>query len=119
MSPLAAGQAPAGSGPASPIETDSDRRGLLLLRHAEGGAAAARGHHVGVADLEAGALQVLFVVDLRAAHEGQALAVDEQPQPVALEHHIPGPLLIKGELVLKARAASPAHAHAQARNARA
>src|SRR5436309_13153098 len=95
MGPLSCSRAPARDGTGEPTEADSDRRDLLFLGHAEGGAAAARGHHVGVADLEASALQAFLEVDLRAAHKGKALAVDEQLQAVALEHHVPVALLIE------------------------
>ena len=43
---------------------------------------------LGFDDLEARALQALLVVDHRAAHERQALVVDEQLQAVALEHDV-------------------------------
>src|SRR5262245_3798670 len=50
---------------------------FLLLRHAEGGAAAASGDDVRVVDLEARALHGLDVVDDRAAHVGQRRRVDQ------------------------------------------
>ena len=59
-------------------------------------------------------LQAFLEVDRRAVHVWEALAVDEQRESVALERQVALALLVERELVLKARAASPAHAHAQA-----
>src|SRR3954447_4835594 len=72
----------------------SDGADLLLLRDAEGRAAAARGDDVGVVDLEAGTLERVDVVDRRAVDVGQAGAVDEELQAVALEDHITIALLV-------------------------
>src|SRR3954471_22076896 len=91
----------------------SDGADLLLLRHAEGRAAAARGDDVGVVDLEAGALERVDVVDRRAVDVGEARPVDQQLQTVALEDHVAVALLVEGELILKARAAAAAHTDAQ------
>src|SRR3954447_23998493 len=92
----------------------SDGADLLLLRDAEGRAAAARGDDVGVVDLEARALERVDIVDRRAVHVGQARGVDEELQPVALEDHVAFAVLVERELVLEARAAPTAHADAQA-----
>src|SRR4051794_3569867 len=92
----------------------SDGADLLLLRDAEGRAAAARGDDVGVVDLEAGTLERVDVVDRRAVDVGQARAVDEELQAVALEDHVTVAVLVERELVLEARAASTPHADAQA-----
>ena len=79
-------RSPSGSRPPMrPRRAASDRRDLFLLRHAEGGAATAGCDHVGVLDLEAGALQALDVVHDRATDVGQARPVDQQPQAVILE----------------------------------
>ena len=51
-------------------------------------AAAAGRDDVGVLDLEAGALEAVDVVDHRAADVRQASAVDQQPEPVALEDRV-------------------------------
>src|SRR5665213_891589 len=104
------------SGITSTSYQDSDRGDLLLVGHAEGRAAAAGSDDVGVRDLEARALEALLVVDHRATYERQALVVDEQLQPVALEHDVAVALLVERELILKARAAAPAHTYAQARH---
>src|SRR5436190_22181474 len=57
-----------------------DRRDLLVLGNAEGRAAAARGHDVGVVHLEARALERVDVVDAGAVDVGKALVVDEDAQ---------------------------------------
>src|SRR3954469_24495306 len=86
---------------------------LFLLRDAEGGAAAAGRDHVGVVDLEARALEALDVVDDRAAHVGQARAVDQDAQAVVLEDLVAVTLRVEGQRVLEAGAAAAAHANAQ------
>ena len=91
----------------------SDRRDLLLLRHAERGAAAARGHDVRVLDLEAGALERLDVVDDRAADVREAGAVDEDAQPVIDEHLVVVALVVERERVLEPGAAAATDADAE------
>src|SRR3954468_22544468 len=87
-----------------------DRGHLLLLRDAEGGAAAAGRDDVRVVDLEAGALQALDVVDDRAVDVREARAVDQQAEPVILEDLVALALGVEGERVLEAGAAPAAHA---------
>ena len=48
-------------------------------------------------------------------HVLEARAVDQQPQPVALEDSIALALLVEGQLVLEARAAAPTDPDAQSR----
>ena len=91
-----------------------DRGDLFLLRHAEGGAAAAGRDDVRVLDLEAGALQALDVVDDRAPHVREARAVDEHAEAVVLEDLVAVALGVERERVLEAGAAAAAHADAQA-----
>src|SRR5215217_31706 len=87
---------------------------LLLLRDAEGGAAAAGRDDVGVVDLEAGALKALDVVDDGALDVREARAVDQDPQAVVLEDLVAVALRVERERVLEAGAAAAAHADAQA-----
>src|SRR3954468_16433785 len=91
----------------------SDRGDFFFFRDAEGRAAAAGRDHVGVVDLEAGALHGLDVVDDRALDVGQRGAVHKDPQAVVGEDLVAGALLVEGERVLEARAAATAHADAQ------
>ena len=59
-------------GPASAsVDGEATDRRDLFVRHAERGAAAAGGDHVRVLDLEAGALEVVDVVDRRALTYGR------------------------------------------------
>src|SRR5438105_104952 len=88
-------------------------RNFLFLGDAEGRAAAAGGDHVGVINLEAGALEAVDEVDRGAVNVGQALAVDQEPDSLVLEHAVALPLLVEGKGILKAGAASAAHADAQ------
>src|SRR4051812_36732620 len=90
-----------------------DRRDLLVLGHAEGRAAAARGHDVRVVHLEAGALERVDVVDARAVDVRQALVVDEDTEAVVLEDGVAVALVVEREVVLEARAAAAADADAQ------
>src|SRR4051812_8134796 len=87
---------------------------LFLLGHAERGAAAARGDHVGVLDLKAGALQRVDIVDDRPADVREARTVDEDPEPVVLEHLVVVALRVERQRVLEAGAATTADAHPQA-----
>src|SRR5690242_128758 len=93
-----------------------DRRDLLVLGNAEGRAAAARGHDVGVVHLEARALQRIDVVDARAVDVGKTLVVDEDAQAVVLEDRVALALVVEREVVLEAGAATAAYADAQARD---
>ena len=104
------------SGARQARRSKSDRGDLLLVRDAERGAAAAGGDDVGVVDLEAGAVERVDVVDLRAVDVGQALAVDEDPQAVVLEDGVAVALLVEGELVLEARAAAARRRRADRRD---
>jgi hypothetical protein len=67
----------------------SDRGDLLLIGHLEGGPAAAGGHDVRVVDLEAGAGQLVDVVDARPVDVGQALLVDEDLETLVLVDDVP------------------------------
>src|SRR4051794_21250390 len=87
---------------------------LLLLRHAERGAAAARGDDVGIVDLEAGALQRVDVVDDRSADVREARTVDEDTEPLILEHLVVLALGVERQRVLEPGAAATADAHPQA-----
>ena len=60
------------------------------------------------------ALEALDVVDHGAPHVRKARAVDEDPQPVVLEHLVALALGVEGKRVLEAGAAAPAHADPQA-----
>ena len=78
----------------------------LFLRHAEGGAAAARGHDVRVRDLEAGALEALGEVDGRAVDVLHARRVDEHADAGGVEDVVVVALLVERERVLEAGAAA-------------
>src|SRR3954463_6272493 len=86
----------------------SDRRDLLVLGDPEGRATAARGHDVRVVHLEAGTLKRVHVVDARAVHVREALVVDEDAQAMVLEDRVAVALVVEGEVVLEAGAASAA-----------
>src|SRR5579862_1900960 len=90
-----------------------DGRDLFLFGHPERGAAATGRDHVRVVDLDPGALEPVDEIDRRALDVGQARAVDQQPDPLVLEHLVPGPLLVEGEGILKPAAASAPNPHAQ------
>ena len=84
-------------------EPHLDGRDLLVLGHAERGAAAAGGDDVRVVHLEPGALQRVDVVDVRAVDVREALVVDEDAQALVLEDRVAVALVVEGELVLEAR----------------
>src|SRR5204862_7903024 len=67
-----------------------------------------------VVHLEAGALEAVEIVDLGAADVRKAGAVDEQRDPVALEHLVVVAALVEGQLVLEAGAAATPNADPEA-----
>ena len=79
----------------------SDRGDLFLFRDAEGGAAAAGGDHVGILDLETGALEAIDEIDDRPLDVGQARGIDEQPNSLLLKDGVSVTLLVERERVLK------------------
>src|SRR4051794_15628954 len=85
----------------------------VFVGNPEGGATPARGDHVRVVHLEAGPHQALRVVDRRAVHVLEALAVDEDPDALVLEDLVALARLVESELVLEAGAAAALHGHAQ------
>ncbi len=86
--------------------------GCVLL-DLEGGTAAAGGDHVGVIDLEAGALQAFDVVDLGAEDELHAHLVDDHRDVVDLEDVIVLLGAVEGQRILKTRAAAAANGDAK------
>ena len=77
-----------------------------VLANLERGAAAAGGDDVRVVDDEAGALEAVDVVDLRAEHELHADLVDDDRDPVVLEDVVLSLRGVERERVLKARTAA-------------
>src|SRR5207253_11219025 len=69
--------------------------------------------HVRVVDLEPGALKAVDEVDHRTSDVGQAGSIDQQPDPLVLEHGVTIALLVERERVLEAGAASAADPDAQ------
>ena len=105
-----------GQFPACPDRSGKRLDGGLLggvLFHLEGGAAAAGGDDIRVVHLEAGALEALDVVDLRAEDELHAGLVDDHRNAVDLEDVVVLLRPIEGERVLEAGAAAAADRDAQ------
>src|SRR5580704_1567949 len=86
----------------------------MVLGDREGVAAAARRGGVRVTDLERGAHQILDEIDLGAIQQIERNVVDDDGDPVALEHPIVGVrLVIEAQSVLEARAAAARDRDAQ------
>src|SRR5450755_606737 len=83
-----------------------DGRDLLLVGDAEGGAAAAGRDHIGVLDLEPGALEPIDEVDHRAPDVWQTGVVDKQSNSLVLEHRVFRTLIVERKRVLEAGAAA-------------
>src|SRR6185436_1949917 len=80
----------------------------------EGVPAAAAALGVGIVDREAGAVQAVDVVDLRAAHVLHAVGVDVDLDAAGLDHLVAFlRRVLPPELVREARAAAPDHAEPQ------
>ncbi len=104
--------APGTPGEARP-DTRLDGGDFLFFRHAEGGATAAGGDHVGVVDLEAGTLEPVDEVDHGPAHVGKAGTVDQEADALVLEDGVVVTLLVKRQGVLEPRAAATAYTDPQ------
>src|SRR3954452_14295316 len=86
--------------------SDRDAARRILVRHAEGGAAATGGNHVRVVHLEARAHQRLGVVDDRAVHVAERLLVDVDADALEVEDLVAITALVQSELVLEPAAAT-------------
>src|SRR5215216_4064177 len=84
-----------------------------VLANLERGAATAGRDDVRVVDHEAGALEAIDVVDLRAEHELHAHLVDDDRDALVLEDVVVGLGLVEGERVLEARTAAAAYRDAE------
>src|SRR3989442_6904420 len=87
-------------------------RGLMarLLLHRERRAAAAGVRGLRVRELEAAAVEARDEVDLGAGEVLGAARIDQDPDPVVLEHLVVLPrLLVEAELVAEPRAPAPHH----------
>ena len=91
----------------------SDGGWRRVLFHLERGPTSAGRNHVGVIDLEAGPLQPLDVVDLRAEDELHADLVDDDGDAIDLEEVVVLLRLVEGEGVLEAGATAAANGDAQ------
>src|SRR5215218_6353612 len=86
----------------------------LLIRYAEGGAAAAGGDDVRIRDVEARAHEALGVVDRGAVDVTKARRIDQHADAAGLEDVVVVAPLVEGQRVLEARAAAAADADPQA-----
>ena len=92
---------------------------LVEKLNREAGAAAARGGHVRIVQLELGADQIVDEIELGAVQEAERDRIDDHPRAVPLDQEIVGGALRhQVEAVLETGAAAALDAHAQQRKRR-